>query len=358
MNIVDATASYEAWLAGQTPLVKDDLALKHQRMREELFPFLRATYYRWAQVWPGICPECAGDPVALAVGDLHVENFGTWRDAEARLVWGVNDLDECHPLPFSHDLTRLAVSADFAIAAGELALSRKDASAAILDGYRACLDAGGRPLILSDADTPLREMARHRLETPEKFWTKIGGYPAEKGPVPAEVTRFIRELLPDPAVPLRFLHRVAGLGSLGKQRYLGVGTWCGGQIAREAKALSVSACVWVEGGKGADINYDRLLKTAVRCPDPLVRVCGTWLVRRLSPDCFRIELSGLPVVRDETKLLHAMGWETANLHLGTLPAAKLSAALKQKPANWLHQAAKAMGDQTVSDWKEWQSKGK
>jgi len=30
----------------------------------------------------------------LAVGDLHVENFGTWRDAEGRLIWGVNDFDE------------------------------------------------------------------------------------------------------------------------------------------------------------------------------------------------------------------------------------------------------------------------
>ena len=357
MNIIDATASYEAWLGRQTRLVKADMALKHQRMREELFPFLRATYYRWAQLWPKVCLECVDDPVALAVGDLHVENFGTWRDADARLVWGVNDLDECHPLPFSHDLTRLCVSAGAAIEAGELSLSPKDASAEILDGYRACLDAGGRPLILADASTPLRAMARHRLETPEKFWAKIEAHPAEKGPVPAEVTRVIREMLPDARVPLRFVHRVAGLGSLGKQRFTALGMWCGGQIAREAKVLSVSACCWAEGRAGKGINYERLLKMAVRCPDPLVHVRGTWLVRRLSPDCFRIELSSLPKVRNEAKLLHAMGWETANIHLGTLSAAKLSAALRKKPANWLHRAAKAMGAQTVSDWKEWRRKG-
>jgi len=35
----------------------------------------------------------------LAVGDLHVENFGTWRDAEGRLIWGVNDFDEAWRLP-------------------------------------------------------------------------------------------------------------------------------------------------------------------------------------------------------------------------------------------------------------------
>jgi hypothetical protein len=39
-------------------------------------------------------PENAGAPVVTGVGDLHVENFGTWRDADARLVWGVNDFDE------------------------------------------------------------------------------------------------------------------------------------------------------------------------------------------------------------------------------------------------------------------------
>jgi hypothetical protein len=47
----------------------------------------------------------------MAVGDLHLENFGIWRDAEGRLVWGVNDFDEAHPMAFTNDLVRLAVSA-------------------------------------------------------------------------------------------------------------------------------------------------------------------------------------------------------------------------------------------------------
>jgi hypothetical protein len=353
MNIVEATTSYEAWVGARTRLLKADLALKHERMREELFPFLRATYYRWAQVWPKVCAECGRDPVVLAVGDLHVENFGTWRDVDGRLVWGINDLDECYPLPFSHDLTRLAVSADLAIETGELALAPKEAAGAILDGYRASLKAGGRPLILADASTPLRAMARDRLNTPEHFWKKLESHPPEKGAVPEEVTRLIREMLPQRELPLRFLHRVAGLGSLGKQRYTAVGTWLGGQVAREAKALSVSACCWAEGRKDGGINYARMLEIAVRCPDPLVQVRGTWLLRRLSPDCFRIELSNLPALRDETELLYSMGWETANLHLGSAKPAKLAACLRRKPGNWLRRAAKAMRDQTVSDWKDW-----
>jgi hypothetical protein len=26
-------------------------------------------------------------PRVLGVGDIHLENFGTWRDAEGRMVW-------------------------------------------------------------------------------------------------------------------------------------------------------------------------------------------------------------------------------------------------------------------------------
>jgi len=47
----------------------------------------------------------------MAVRDLHLENFGAWRDVEGRLVWGVNDFDEAHPMAFANDLVRLAVSA-------------------------------------------------------------------------------------------------------------------------------------------------------------------------------------------------------------------------------------------------------
>jgi uncharacterized protein (DUF2252 family) len=58
-------------------------------MAEAAFPFLRATFYRWMQIWPEVCPDLAKAPHVLGIGDLHVENFGTRRDAEGRLVWGV-----------------------------------------------------------------------------------------------------------------------------------------------------------------------------------------------------------------------------------------------------------------------------
>ena len=353
MNIIEATQRFEAWQAKLTTLWAPDVRLKHQRMSEDLFCFLRATYYRWAQLFPAVCSELTEDVEVLAVGDLHVENFGTWRDVEGRLVWGVNDFDECHPLPFTHDLVRLTVSALLAIQAGELSLPPKNASAAILQGYNACLKVGGRPLVLADVSTPLRTMVRHRLNAPEKFWNKMQFYPPLRAAVPKKIWRSIQDLLPDRCIPLKFVHRVAGLGSLGKPRFTALGAWRGAPLAREAKALTVSACRWAEGKCDGKIHYDKILRRAVRCPDPLVVVCGDWLVRRLSQDCFRIPLDHLPEKRNETDLLFFMGWETANIHLGSTEAARLAKHLRGKPSHWLHEAAAAMREETFRDWKRW-----
>src|SRR5258708_3495390 len=120
MNILQATKAYETWLRAQLPLLPADLKLKHRRMAERSLVFLRATFYRWAQLWPEICPELAGAPKVLGVGDLHLENLGTWRDREGRLVWGINDFDEACRLPYANDLVRLAVSAALAVKVNQL----------------------------------------------------------------------------------------------------------------------------------------------------------------------------------------------------------------------------------------------
>lgn len=92
----------------------------------------------------------------------------------------------------------------------------------------------------------------------------------------------------------------------------------------------------------------------MRCRDPFVHVHDEWLLRRLSPYCSRIELSSLPKKHDESKLLYAMGWETANVHLGSEKAIKaLLRDLTKRKAAWLPGATKAMVKATVSDWKDW-----
>ena len=75
MNIVKATRKFEDWLRLQIRLVEPDLRFKHEQMAAALFPFFRATFYRWLQVWPEECASLYLVPQILWVGDLgHAEN--------------------------------------------------------------------------------------------------------------------------------------------------------------------------------------------------------------------------------------------------------------------------------------------
>ncbi len=350
MKITKATDRYEAWLSRHVRILKEDLEKKHEAMRMAVFPFLRATYYRWAQMWVDHCPDEAMAPTALAVGDLHVENFGTWRDIEGRLIWGINDFDEAATLPYTNDLIRLACSALLA----DVACGGRQGIDEIVKGYRDALGAGGRPFALAEHHPKLREMATHRLHEPEPFWQKLHALPEVTEELPAGALSAIDRLMPEKGLHWHIAHRVAGLGSLGRERYVAIAEWNGGSIAREAKALAPSACVWSERGKGsAPIRYQEILNAAVRCKDPFVRFDKRWIVRRLAPDCSRIELSALPKVRDERRLLYAMGYETANIHLGTAKARVLAKDLQSRPNGWLYRAGRKMQKAVVADFEEY-----
>jgi uncharacterized protein (DUF2252 family) len=156
MNMRTATAEYEAWLGRHITLVRRDLQLKHERMREHLSAFFRGSFYRWSQVFPTVCATATTAPTVLAVGDLHVENFGTWRDAEGRLVWGVNDFDEAYRLPYTNDLIRLTASAYVALADHHLSVDETSAAEHVLAGYHDALDVEGRPLVLAEHHRALR----------------------------------------------------------------------------------------------------------------------------------------------------------------------------------------------------------
>jgi len=353
MNIVKATRYFEEWLGRHTALVKSNLRLKHLRMAESPFPFFRATFYRWMQLWPEICPELAKAPRVLAVGDLHVENFGTWRDIEGRLVWGVNDFDEAAVLPYTIDLVRLATSAILAAAEGHLAFKAKDACATIIEGYKESLAANGRPFVLEEEHIWLRQLATSELRDPVHFWQKMDSLPRLNGPAPAGARQALECLMPE-GLTYKTVRRVAGLGSLGHARLVAIAPCHGGRIAREAKALVPSAVHWVNGDRAVDIQYQTIINRAVRCRDPFVQLRGRWIVRRLSPHCTRIELTVLPKDRDELRLLSAMGWETANIHLGSEKARKgIARHLESLKPGFLSTAAKEMAQAVTDDWRVW-----
>jgi uncharacterized protein (DUF2252 family) len=246
LDLLEATKEYEGWVARHIPLVREDLDLKHKRMAEAAFPFLRATFYRWVQLWRETCADLATGPEVLAVGDLHIENFGTWRDAEGRLVWGINDFDEACRMPYAIDLVRLAASAVIARREQKFEIAASNACEALLEGYAEGIDNGGKAFVLEENHRALREMTLGVERDPVRFWSKMNSWP-DCHTAPSPVLALMKAHLPSPDLPFRVVHRVAGLGSLGRQRYVALAMWRGGMVAREAKALLPSAWEWACG---------------------------------------------------------------------------------------------------------------
>ena len=79
-----------------------------------------------------------------------------------------------------------------------------------------------------------------------------------------------------------------------------------------------SSVRWLDG-RASDRNsyYEQAIESAVRAHDPFQKTIGRWIIRRLSPDSNPVDITLIPKVHDEETLLHAMGSEAANVHLGT-----------------------------------------
>jgi hypothetical protein len=338
--IIAATNCYERWLHKRIDVVESDLRLKHADMAAALFAFLRKTFYRWASLWPEICPVLLKAPHVLAVGDLHIENFGAWRDTEGRLVWGVNDFDEVASMPYKIDLVRLVTSAILASTitglrstpTPQLQLCLK----AILNGWK----SAGSPFILEESHPGLREMALGAERDPTHFWLKITDLVSVMPP--KRIQRLLTRSLPDGATDIAFSARIAGVGSLGRPRYVASARCNGGLVAREPKACLRSAWGWAEGRPKERPLSVRLLKHAVRHQDPYYAFEDGWIIRRIGPLCGRIEQTQFPKQRDERLILRDMGRETANLYLAKRDTRKnvLRDLAGRKP-EWLLTAAQA-----------------
>jgi uncharacterized protein (DUF2252 family) len=172
-NIFESTDAFEAWMRKRTNVSERLLKRKHRQMAAGPFPFLRSTFYRWAEQWSRVCPELAQRPddVLLVVGDLHVANFGVWCDSRKRQVWGINDFDEACELPFTSDLVRLATSAMLAAAEAEIDVKTNRVCALLLAGYRAGLRTG-EPVLVNERHPTLVTLTRQTEEDPQTFWKK------------------------------------------------------------------------------------------------------------------------------------------------------------------------------------------
>jgi len=326
-------AAYERWLRRRCDVVEADLQAKHERMRRSAFDFLRATCFRWARRIETACPGFADAPKALCVGDSHAENFGTWRDGQARLVWGVNDFDEAATTPYPYDLIRLATSVRLAPG---LRVDPAEAGAAILAGYLRGLKKP-RPMLLDEHGSWLKPWVAGGRNTARKFWNEIDDCPDAQPPAP--VRRALKRSLPRDAVILRYASRSKGGGSLGRPRFIVVAEWQGGRLVHEAKALVPSAWQWARSEASARSRLLELAQGRYRAPDPQLGIESRHILRRLAPDAHKVELEDVPGQGLAAKLLEAMGADIGAIHAAHRRRKAIIEDVSQRDPEWLNRAA-------------------
>jgi hypothetical protein len=343
--------SYENWLTAQLrgDIRKKDLDEKHDKMRKNPFVFLRATYWRWAEVILTVCDDLSDAPQTVAVGDIHLENFGVWRDNEGRLVWGVNDFDEAAVMSYATDLVRLAASA--MLASPKHAEPRGVASS-VLEGYRKGLERP-RPFVLDEEHTRMRALFVVSEKERADFWSKMERLPNERG-ITDRYQKPIESAMPGKDFEVeKFARRTAGTGSLGRPRWVCMATWRGGRVVREAKAIVSSAWTLAHPQRG-----DRRAAAAAgryRAPDPWYEMQRSVVVRRLSPNARKIEVKEDPEVLCSPDMLAAMAHELANVHLGSgdVKAIRKDFDRRNKNDQWLVHAAEKAADVVKGDFDQW-----
>ncbi|WP_085316678.1 DUF2252 domain-containing protein [Derxia lacustris] len=235
MDIVRAIADYNA---GRDP---ERLALKYAKMRGDPFVFLRGSCHLFHDRMPqgGVF---ASAPAAWACGDLHLENFGSYKADSRQVQFDINDFDEAALAPASWDLARLLTS--LRVGASGLGISAAETDVlcrAQLAAYRAALADGKAGWIDRDtadgqigdllADLRNRKRADYigkRTETRDghlRLRTDNGkalpASPEQRGAVAAFLDRFAASQ-PEPRFYklIDVARRIAGTGSLGVERYV------------------------------------------------------------------------------------------------------------------------------------------
>lgn len=235
---MDVVQSIKNFNAGRDP---ERLQLKYQRMRSDPFAFFRGTCHLFYDRLP-ISGVFKNAPLVWSCGDLHLENFGSFKGDSRLPYFDMNDFDEGVLAPASWDLVRMLTS--LRVGAQSLGLKPGDAQVLceqFLDGYGTALEQGkaywieaqtAHGLIKSLLDS-LRDRqrvdflnARTQLKGTRRI-LKIDG----KKALPATtlqretVKAFMDEFAASQSHPafykvLDVARRIAGTGSLGVDRYV------------------------------------------------------------------------------------------------------------------------------------------
>jgi uncharacterized protein (DUF2252 family) len=85
------------------------IQLKYQVMRSDSFAFFRGTCHLFYEDWPVDSSLNEAPPVWIC-GDLHLENFGSYKGDNRLVYFDINDFDEAALAPCTWDLARFVTS--------------------------------------------------------------------------------------------------------------------------------------------------------------------------------------------------------------------------------------------------------
>ncbi|MEI6044473.1 MAG: DUF2252 domain-containing protein [Chloroflexota bacterium] len=228
----------QAFNRGRSPEL---LQLKYRSMSKDAFTFFRGTCHLFYEDWPTETPLNEAPPVWIC-GDLHLENFGSYKGDNRLVYFDMNDFDEAALAPCIWEVARFLTS--LLVGATALEVSEAESLALCREGletYRVTLARGQTRMVERDTATglvkelltSLKERSRRAFLDGRTTLTRTGRKlqldPKRTRPVtPEERTRIKTALKawsatqPDPGFfkLLDVAHRIAGTGSLGIERYV------------------------------------------------------------------------------------------------------------------------------------------
>ena len=343
---IDVVGRIQGFNVGRDP---ERLAMKYRAMRASPFAFLRGTCHLFYDRLPrgGVFKSA---PRAWVCGDLHMENFGSYKGDNRLVYFDVNDFDESALAPASWDLVRFLTS--LCVGAGAFSVGEARAqtlSQSFLDAYASSLALGkaywveretaqGSVRVLLDGLRNRQRASFLDLRTVIKRKQRLLRVDGKKalpvtGPQRAAVTHFMQAFAKSRAQPeffavLDVARRVAGTGSLGVDRYAilvqGKGSPDGNYLLdlKQAKPssllphLKATQPKWKNEAQRVVAVQRRMQAVSMAFLEPVFFEEGPYVLRALQPSEDRVAASGSRQTgSDLDHLVRTMGQLVAWAHL-------------------------------------------